>query len=224
MSALKSSSAAMARKARFVTGSSNWTAVRVARLSLKEIEQLRANALELGVQDVAALCDTVLAGPPRNARHATPAKGASGSRLVSRFKAFEAHGVSVRDRTSWGGVRKSDGAVVLTFWAESIQARHGAFAYLLWAPNIEGSRPWSETAAGHERLKHCRLLMQGAKAVGLLVHGEGLEGRLPEEKARSVHGVDPEVVVHFQVEKRGDEYWAVWSGADSRGKSPGGRA
>ena len=23
-------------------------------------------------------------------------------------------------------------------------------------------------------------------------------------------GVDPELVVHFRVERRGDEYWAVW--------------
>jgi hypothetical protein len=33
---------------------------------------------------------------------------------------------------------------------------------------------------------------------------------LPEDKARSVHGVDPETVLRFKVEKRGEEYWAVW--------------
>jgi hypothetical protein len=25
-----------------------------------------------------------------------------------------------------------------------------------------------------------------------------------------VYGVDPETVVNFQVEQRGEEYWAVW--------------
>jgi hypothetical protein len=25
-----------------------------------------------------------------------------------------------------------------------------------------------------------------------------------------VHGVDPETVLRFKVEKQGDEYWAVW--------------
>jgi hypothetical protein len=45
---------------------------------------------------------------------------------------------------------------------------------------------------------------------GLLVYGEALDGHLPEDKARSVHGVDPETVLRFKVEKRGEEYWAVW--------------
>ena len=39
---------------------------------------------------------------------------------------------------------------------------------------------------GQERLKHCRLVMAGAAAEGLLVFGERLEGHMPEEKARSV--------------------------------------
>ena len=52
--------------------------------------------------------------------------------------------------------------------------------------------------------------MAGAAAEGLLVFGERLEGHMPEEKARSVHGVDPQTVVHFKVEKRGEQYWAIW--------------
>src|SRR5437016_170442 len=63
---------------------------------------------------------------------------------------------------------------------------------------------------GQERLRHCQLVMDGAAAEGLLVFGERLDGHIPEEKARSVHGVDPETVVHFKVEKLGEEYWAVW--------------
>jgi hypothetical protein len=42
------------------------------------------------------------------------------------------------------------------------------------------------------------------------VQGEALEGRLPEDRARTVLGIDAETVVHFQVELRGAEYWASW--------------
>jgi len=49
-----------------------------------------------------------------------------------------------------------------------------------------------------------------ALAEGRLVYGERLDGHVPEDKARSVHGVDPLTVVHLRVEKRGPEYWAVW--------------
>jgi hypothetical protein len=52
--------------------------------------------------------------------------------------------------------------------------------------------------------------MEGAAAEGLLVLGEKLEGHVPEEKARTVYGVDPQTVVRFKVEKRGEQYWAVW--------------
>jgi len=44
----------------------------------------------------------------------------------------------------------------------------------------------------------------------VLVYGEPLDGYLPEDRARSVHGVDPEIVLQLEVERRGDEYWAVW--------------
>jgi len=44
----------------------------------------------------------------------------------------------------------------------------------------------------------------------LLVYGESLEGYIPEDRTRSVHGVDPETVVTLKVERRGEEYWAVW--------------
>ena len=48
------------------------------------------------------------------------------------------------------------------------------------------------------------------RAEGLLVYGEALAGYLPEEKAYAVHGVDPETVIVFQVERRGAEFWASW--------------
>jgi hypothetical protein len=107
-------------------------------------------------------------------------------------------------------VRKSDGAVVISLWADAVGSSEGACSYLLWAPNVAGSRPWSDQPGGKERLEHCKLVLNGGRAEGVLVYGERLEGYLPEDRARSVHGVDPEVVLQLEIERRGEEYWAVW--------------
>lgn len=194
----------------FRSSASDWTMERVAKLDRDEIEQLRDNALGLGVQEVVALCEAALANCPKR-RPAAPAKKSRGQRLVSRSAAFEARGVYVENpRSCWGGVRKSDGVVVMALWADAVKSRDGGCGCLLWAPNVDGSHPWSDSAPGQERLKHCRLVMAGAAAEGLLVFGERLEGHVPEEKARTVYGVDPQTVVRFKVEKRGEQYWAVW--------------
>ena len=181
--------------------------------SPQEIQQLRANAGNLGEQDVVTLCDEALRALPKGGatRNLALAKNGKARRLISRGKAFEARGVHLDDaRGSWGGVRSSDGVVVMSLWADAVKSRGGACNYLLWAPNVDGARPWSDTPSGQERLKHCQLALEGAGAEGLLVFGERLDGHLPEERARSVHGVDPETVLRFKVEKQGDEYWAVW--------------
>jgi hypothetical protein len=189
---------------------SDWTAERIAKLDKQEIEQLKANALERGQQEVAELCDAALQDGVKR-RHAAPTKGAKGRRLISRSAAFEARGVFLENpRSSWGGVRKSDGAVVLGLWSDLVKSRDGGCGYLLWAPNTDGAHPWYDSRAGQERLKHCQMAMQGAAAEGLLVFGDALDGHAPEEKARSVHGVDPQTVVRFTVEKRGEQYWAIW--------------
>jgi hypothetical protein len=192
---------------------SAWTGERIGQLDRNEIEQLRANAMSLGEQVVVALCDEALTVLPKaggkDAR--VPAGLAKARRLISRGKAFEARGVYLVDpRSSWSGVRKSDGMVVMSLWADAIKLRDGACNYLLWAPNSNGARPWSDSVAGRERLAHCRLVAEGKTSEGLLVYGEALAGHIPEDKARSVHGVDPEAVLHFTVEKHGEEYWAVW--------------
>jgi len=195
------------------TRAPDWTRERIDQLSKQEIEQLRDNAERLGVSAVAALCDEALKARPWVAAKRRSAAGAptQARHLISRRKAFEARGVYLQDtRGSWSGVRKSDGAVVMTLWAGAVQSGDGGCSHLLWAPNVDGSRPWSDMAAGKERLEHCRLALERGGAEGLLVYGEGLDGHLPEDKARSVRGVDPETVVHFRVEQRGDEYWAVW--------------
>jgi len=112
--------------------------------------------------------------------------------------------------TSWSAVRKSDGMVVMAIWAKSVQSRDGGCGCLLWAPNGAGARPWSDTPAGRERREHCKLALEHGCAEGLLVHGESLEGRLPEDRARTVLGIDPKTTITFKVELRGNEYWARW--------------
>jgi hypothetical protein len=108
-------------------------------------------------------------------------------------------------------MRASDGTVVLSIWRDDIRSENGVCSYLLWAPNENGSRPWSDTPAGSERLAHCRQACERGSAEVLLVYGERLDGHLPEDRA-SVSGVDPAIVVQVEVVLRGREYWAVWGG------------
>jgi len=201
------------RKAVFSSRATDWTKERIGQLRKQEIEQLQINAGALGESGVVALCAEVLRErpKPRGSTAGRAGRPLKRRRLVSRRRAFETRGVTLQDaRTSWSGVRKSDGAVVISLWADAIESASGSCSYLLWAPNVGGARPWSDQAAGKERLEHCRLAVDGGRAEGVLVYGERLEGYLPEDRARSVHGVDPEIVLQLEVERRGDEYWAVW--------------
>jgi hypothetical protein len=188
-----------------------WTRERIELLGRAEVEQLRVNAEVLGETVIAQLCSDVLKSMPKRPAAGGGAAVRNGRHLISRARAFEARGVFLQDtRGSWSGVRKSDGTVVMTIWAKAVQSGDGSCSYLLWAPNVDGSRPWSDKAAGRERLEHCRLALKQGGAEGLLVYGQNLDGHLPEDRARTVQGVDPETVVRFKVEARGDEYWAVW--------------
>ena len=189
-------------------GTQEWTLERLARLSKQEVEQLQENAERLGVAAVVELCTEALKTRPtaKQAAAANPAR--TQRRLASRVKALGARGVRVDDTTSWGGVRK-DGKLVFALWASAVHSADGGCSYLLWAPNVDAKRPWSDTSAGKERLEHCKLAL-GKEAEGLLVYGERMVGEQPEQKARSIHGVDMDVVLLFTVEKRGDEYWAAW--------------
>ena len=119
--------------------------------------------------------------------------------------------------SSWGGVRKSDGVVVFSLWADDVRSERGGCSYLLWAPNRAGSRAWSDMPGGKERLEHCKLALEKGEAEGFLVHGVRREGVLPQERARSVAGADPAIVIRFQVGQRGPEYWAVWGSAAAAG-------
>jgi hypothetical protein len=192
---------------------SAWTRERLDQLGRQELINLQANAARLGETELATLCERQLKELPRRGAASSGAalriKGRH--KLLPRSRAFGARGVWLQDpRTSWSGIRKSDGTVVIALWRTAVQTIDGACACLLWAPNTGGSRPWSDSVAGRERLEHCKLAMERGSAEGLLVHGELLEGRLPEDRARTVLGIDAETVVHFQVELRGAEYWAHW--------------
>ena len=203
----------------FKSQPSRWTQERIAGLSSEDLSQLRANAERLGEAEVTLLCDQALAArPPSVVRRPSAAVQRKRGHLISRARAFQARGVYLSaGASSWSGVRQSDGMVVMSLWAGDVRSDAGGCAQLLWAPNTDGSRAWSDTAAGKARRAHCQLALERGGAEGLLVHGERLEGHLAEDKARSVHGVDPELVVHLQVQRRGDEYWAVWgSRADPR--------
>ena len=193
-----------------------WTAERLSRLSAQEIKQLRENAERMNEAAVVQLCSEALAGKGRSrtaGRRGAAARTRTKARhLVARTKAFEARGVYLTDaRTSWGGVRKADGVVVLALWATSVLSADGSCRYLLWAPDTS----WAESAGGRERLEHCKRAVAAGSAEGLLVYGQALEGYLPEERAHAIQGVDAEVVLTFQVEQVGAQYWAVW------GKRPG---
>lgn len=190
-----------------------WTLERIAQLSVPDIKRLRDNAERLNNPVVAGLCTQALSlAPTDRAPVATKSRpGIKARRLIARAKAFAARGVWLDDPgKSWGGVRKSDGAVVLALWADAIESEGGGCSYLLWAPDVDGSRAWYEQPAGKARLAHCKQAMLLGRAEGLLVYGERCAGYIPEDKAHTVLGVDPETVVIFQVELRGAEFWATW--------------
>jgi hypothetical protein len=193
--------------------SNRWTLERIARLAQREVTQLRTNAATLGEAEIVARCDKVLLleRPSLLAEKARRRLTAKHPRLVTRRTAFETRGVTLPARSSWGGMRASDGTVVLSIWRDDIRSENGVCSYLLWAPNENGSRPWSDTPAGSERLEHCRQACERGFAEVLLVYGERLDGHLPEDRA-SVSGVDPAIVVQVEVVLRGREYWAVWGG------------
>lgn len=191
----------------------HWTSERLDHLGRQELLNLQANATKLGETELAELCARLIAERPRDGRAGggTAARATGQHKFLPRSRAFGARGVYLQDpRTSWSGIRKADGMVVIAIWRAAIQAVDGGCACLLWSPNKDGARPWSDSAAGRERLEHCKLALERGAAEGLLVHGQPAEGRLPEDRARSVFGIDPETVVQLRVELRGSEYWATW--------------
>jgi hypothetical protein len=178
---------------------SQWSRERIDKLSTAELRALLINAERLKETEVAALCNEILGARPRgHAPVRRDKRGLPAHGLVTRTKAFEMHGVSPRNRTwSRGGVR-TDGAVVLTLRVDEVQPAAVGKACLLWGPNVAGSRPWSDSPGGQERLEHCRMALERGAAEGLLIYGAKTDR------------VDAQTVLKLQVEKRDDEYWATW--------------
>lgn len=191
----------------------DWTPARIGELSTQEVKRLLENAERLNEPSVAELCRAALKVARSHARTTTSKSGpkTKARRLIARGSGFEARGVFLQDaRTSWSGVRKADGKVVIALWADAIETTEGTCRYLLWAPNIDGSRPWSDKPGGRERFDHCKLALRFGSAEGLLVYGRALPTHLPEDKAYAIHGVDAETVLTFEVEQVDAEFWATW--------------
>lgn len=182
-----------------------WTKERIERLKSADVRQIRSNADARGERELVALCDEVLRGRPgaENRQRRARKRESPYLRLVSRKKAFELRRARLRNpRWSWGGIKASDGTVVFTVWATDIEATDdGICRYMLWGPNRGGSRPWSETAGGMERLEHCRLAASQPEAEGVLIYGERRGEDLPLDEASKVSGADPTTVLRFKVQQ-----------------------
>lgn len=190
-----------------------WSREQLDKLTTLELRALLENAERLKEPEVAALCNEILDARPRGhaavRRQRLPGEA---RRLVSRRKAFELHGVSLHNRVWSLGGMKPDGMVVMTVSAKDVQKANGANTCLLWAPNVDDTRPWSDTPGGKERLDHCRIALERGAAEGLLAYVKRAVGAAPEVKAAAgADRVDPKTVLSLKVEKRGEEYWATWA-------------
>lgn len=117
--------------------------------------------------------------------------------LLSRYRAFEMRGVTLKHPSrSWSGVR-TDGAVVLALWADDILSDERGSSCLLWSPHATGAHVPIEAPFSEERLGHCRLALNHGGAEGLLVYGDSA-------------AVDPDIVLSLRVVQRAADYWATW--------------
>ena len=124
---------------------------------------------------------------------------------VSVDQAFEAQGVTLKYPTrSRSGIRTQDGMVVIAMDDADVHATGDGFSCLLWPPLVEGRVVSVDWPTKKERREHCRAAARDGSADGLLVRGEA-------------GGVEADAVVMLRVEKRGDEYWAIWG---CRARSP----
>lgn len=176
-----------------------WSKEQIDKLSTPELRALLENAERLKEPEVAALCNELLDARPRGRapvrRERQPGEP---RRLVTRGKAFEMRGVSLRNRVSSRGGIRTDGAVVMGLRADEVQKAGDADSYLLWAPNSDASRPWSDSVGGKERLEHCRIALERGAAEGLLIYN-----------GKNADQVDAETVLDLRVERRGEEYWGT---------------
>src|SRR5687767_9776711 len=134
-----------ARYAVEVLLSNRWNSESVGSLSVEDLRQLRENAVRVGADEVAGLCDSALIAHGSNATSIASSSRRENTRLVPRRSVFRMLGVHLTaGMSSWGGVRKSDGMVVLSLWADDVRSENGGCSCLLWARNRSHSRPWSD--------------------------------------------------------------------------------
>ena len=191
-----------------------WNRERIDKLTTPELRALLVNAERLKEADVVALCNELLDARPRGRPPARRDKHSGVRRGITRGKAFEKHGVIPVNRVwSRGGIRTDnagDGTVVFVLRADEVQKTEGADSYLLWAPNVGNSHPWSDTPGGKERLEHCRIALERGAAEGLLSYAKPVAGAPPKDNG-APDLVDAGQLLQLSIEKRGDEYWATCS-------------
>ncbi|MGQ0545282.1 MAG: hypothetical protein ACT4P3_08125 [Betaproteobacteria bacterium] len=144
-----------------------WSREQIDRLTTPELRALLENAERLKEDEVAALCADILDARPHGRPPARYKRAGPARMLVSRNKAFAAHVAPPANRVWSCGAARADGSVLLLLAADKAHKADGAESYLLWAPDAEGSHPWSESPAGRERLQHCRAALERGGAGGL---------------------------------------------------------
>jgi hypothetical protein len=186
-----------------------WSREQLDKLTTPELRALLVNAERLKEAEVAALCNELLDARPRGRPPVRRDKHTGeGRRLITRGKAFEKLGVVPASRVSSRGGVRSDGSVVFVLRADEAHKTDGMESYLLWAPNIRDSHPWSDTAGGKERLQHCHLALERGVAEGLLIYGKRVAGAPPKDSG-TADLIDAGQVLNLKIEKRGEEFWAT---------------
>lgn len=206
----------------------DWTQEKIEKVTPGEIRTLAKNARALGAGAIADLCDEVLRTKLKAgvSRASAPGKQREPRKLVSRKKAMEMSGVTLRNpRWSCGALRASDGMAVLTIWHDEIGETPTGNVTRLWGPNIDGSRPWADKPGGREREEQCKVAAAMGQGEGVVIYGERRGRDLPLDQASKVTGADPHRVIRFRVEMRGDDYWAIWDrtsvvGMEAEGATP----
>src|SRR5689334_18986324 len=123
----------------------DWTIERITGLSSPEVRQLRANAERLQNPEIAARCAEVLKDRPDH-DIAVPKSAAQkkGIRFVSRNSAFGLRGATLASRFWSRSAVTRTGEIMFALWADDTRYDKKGASLLLWAPNVDGSRPWSD--------------------------------------------------------------------------------
>jgi len=161
------------------------------------------------------LCKELLDARPRGHAPVRRHKQAGEPRrLVTRGKAFEMNGVSLRI-----------GSGVAAAYEQTVpcssDARRGCTEgggreqLLLWAPNIADSRPWSDSPGGRTAgaLPHRRSARRSGRVADLTASARRVRRRRTNCQGGPRRRRDR---LNLRVEKARHEYWASWTPAEKR--------